>query len=45
MQLGISAHRALDAAVMRLYGYARGATEPEIVADLMGRYVKMTSCQ
>jgi len=32
-----------DAAVMKLYGYPRGAAEPEIVADLMGRYVGLTS--
>jgi len=30
---------AADAAVMRLYGYPRGAAEADIVADLMGRYL------
>jgi hypothetical protein len=32
------AHRALDAAVMRLYGFAKDAPEAEVVAGLMGRY-------
>jgi len=41
----LKAHRALDAAVMRLYGYGKDMAEAEIVADLMGRYVKLTSCQ
>jgi len=31
-------HRALDATVMGLYGYKRDTPEPEVVADLMGRY-------
>jgi len=41
----LAAHRALDAAVMKLYGYTKGTTEAEIVADLMGRYVGLASCQ
>jgi len=41
----LTAHRALDAAVMKLYGYPKDTTEAEIVADLMGRYVKLASCQ
>ena len=34
----LNAHKALDKAVMELYGYASGMSEPEIVADLMVRY-------
>jgi len=41
----LTAHRALDAAVMKLYGYAKNTTEAEMVADLMGRYVGLTSGQ
>ena len=41
----LKAHHALDATVMKLYGYAKDTAEAEIVADLMGRYVKLTSCQ
>ena len=36
------AHQANDKAVMRAYGYASSMTEPEIVADLMKRYQKLT---
>ena len=36
------AHAANDAAVMKAYGYAPTMTEPEIVADLMTRYQKLT---
>jgi hypothetical protein len=32
------AHRALDGAVMKLYGYGIGMTEAEVVTELMGRY-------
>jgi hypothetical protein len=35
------AHRALDQAVIKLYGFAGDAPEPEIVADLMGRYARL----
>ena len=35
------AHKALDKAVMELYGYAPDMSEPEIVADLMVRYQKL----
>jgi hypothetical protein len=37
------AHRALDAAVMRLYGYRAGMDEAEGVADLMGRYAGLAA--
>jgi hypothetical protein len=36
------AHAANDAAVMKAYGYSPSMTEPEIVADLMTRYQKLT---
>jgi hypothetical protein len=36
------AHAANDAAVMKAYGYAPTMTEPEIVADLMTRYQKLS---
>ncbi|MCL1909263.1 MAG: hypothetical protein FWG12_07880, partial [Holophagaceae bacterium] len=32
------AHNALDKAVMKLYGFGKDMTEPEIVAELMERY-------
>ena len=35
------AHKALDKAVMELYGYSSDMSEPEIVADLMVRYQKL----
>jgi len=35
----LKAHRALDAAVMRLYGFPKGMDEAACVAELMGRYV------
>jgi len=35
------AHKALDKAVMKLYGFA-GLGEAEIVAGLMGRYSEMS---
>jgi hypothetical protein len=34
----LKAHRALDVAVMRLYGYKADMDEAEVVADLMERY-------
>jgi len=38
----LKAHRALDAAVMKSYGFDAKATEAEIVADLMERYKELT---
>jgi hypothetical protein len=35
------AHAALDREVMRLYGYAGGMTEAQVVADLMQRYARL----
>jgi hypothetical protein len=35
------AHRALDTAVMKLYGFARDAPEAEIVAGLMESYARL----
>ena len=32
------AHEKLDKAVMKLYGFAKAAAEPEVVAELMGMY-------
>jgi hypothetical protein len=37
----LKAHRALDAAVAKLYGFARDAPEPEIVAGLMERHASL----
>jgi len=34
----LKAHQALDRAVMKLYGFAKDATEPAIVAELMKLY-------
>jgi type I restriction-modification system DNA methylase subunit len=34
----LKAHRALDTAVMKLYGFAKDMTEAQIVAELMERY-------
>jgi len=34
----LSAHKELDRAVMKLYGFAKDAPEPAIVAALMERY-------
>ena len=36
------AHKALDKAVMKLYGFTAGASEAEVVAGLMERYQKLT---
>ncbi len=41
----LKAHRALDKAVMELYGYAPDMSEPEIVADLMVRYQKLVEAE
>ena len=38
----LKAHRNLDDAVMKLYGFGKDATEPKIVADLMKRYQELT---
>ena len=37
----LKAHKALDKAVMELYGYSPNMRESEIVADLMVRYQKL----
>jgi hypothetical protein len=37
----LKAHGALDAAVMKLYGFAKDAPEAEIVAGLMERYARL----
>jgi hypothetical protein len=37
----LKAHRALDAAVMRLYGFAKDMPEAEVVAALMERYARL----
>jgi hypothetical protein len=37
----LKAHRALDAAVMKLYGFRAGAAEAEVVAALMERYARL----
>jgi hypothetical protein len=37
----LKAHRALDAAVMRLYGFPAGMAEAEVVAGLMERYARL----
>ena len=39
------AHKALDKAVMELYGYSPDMSEPEIVADLMVRYQKLVDAE
>ena len=39
----LSAHRELDRAVMKLYGFSKDATEPAIVAALMERYQHVTN--
>ena len=38
----LKAHRANDAAVMEAYGFPKGASEPEIVAQLFVRYRELT---
>ena len=37
----LKAHNVLDRAVMKLYGFAKDATEPEIVAALMEMHQKL----
>jgi hypothetical protein len=37
----LKAHRALDAAVMKLYGFGAGMAEAEVVAGLMERYARL----
>ncbi|MCL1892856.1 MAG: hypothetical protein FWG02_01300 [Holophagaceae bacterium] len=37
----LKAHRALDRAVVKLYGFGKDVTEPEIVAELMGLYQRL----
>ena len=39
------AHKALDKAVMELYGYMQDMSESEIVADLMVRYQKLIEAE
>ena len=39
------AHKALDKAVMELYGYSSATSELEIVADLMVRYQKLVEAE
>ena len=41
----LKAHKALDKAVMELYGYTPEMSEPEIVADLMVRYQKLVDAE
>ena len=38
-------HKALDKAVMELYGYPSDMSEPEIVADLMVRYKNLAEAE
>ena len=37
----LKAHKTLDNAVMKLYGFATNMTEAEIVAKLMERYQEL----
>ena len=37
-----NAHKANDAAVLAAYGFPKNITEPEIVAELMKMYEKLT---
>ena len=39
----LKAHRANDAAVMEAYGFPKGISEPEIVAELFKMYQKLTA--
>lgn len=39
----LKAHRSLDTAVMKLYGFAKDATEADCVAALMERYQALTN--
>jgi hypothetical protein len=38
----LKAHKALDKAVMKLYGFTKDVSEPEIVARLMEMYSEYT---
>jgi len=40
----LKAHKALDSAVMKLYGFSTNMTEAEIVARLMERYQAIIQC-
>lgn len=37
----LKAHKALDGAVMRLYGFGQNLAEAEVVAGLMKRYEEL----
>ncbi|MDR1840494.1 MAG: hypothetical protein LBQ86_01035 [Holophagales bacterium] len=37
----LKAHKALDRAVMKVYGFSKDAPEPAIVAELMEMYQKL----
>jgi len=39
----LRAHQSLDRAVMKLYGFAKDMSEPEIVAKLMDKYQALTT--
>jgi hypothetical protein len=39
----LKAHKTLDAAVLRLYGFPKDASEPAIVAGLMEKHQKIVS--
>jgi len=39
----LKAHRELDKAVMKLYGFGKDVSEAEIVAELMGRYQRLVT--
>ncbi|MCL1894693.1 MAG: hypothetical protein FWG02_10775, partial [Holophagaceae bacterium] len=41
----LKVHRELDRAVMRLYGFAKDMSEPEIVAELMEMYQTLVATQ
>jgi len=41
----LKAHKELDRAVMKLYGFPKDAAEPAIVAALMERYQKLANKQ
>lgn len=40
----LKAHKELDKAVMKLYGFGKDMSEAEIVARLMEKYQKLTKC-
>jgi len=41
----LRAHQALDRAVMKLYGFAKDMSEPDIVAELMEMYQTLVATQ